>query len=73
MDTFVVAIREAHAQPLALGAPPVTAGHIGRGPGLVDEDQALGIEIEQTVEPRPTLSQDVGTALLNRVPGLFCA
>ncbi len=64
-------MREAHAQPLALGAPPVTAGHIGRGPGLVDEDQALGIEIGLTVEPRLTLPQDVGTVLLDRVPGLF--
>lgn len=34
-------------------------------PRLVDEDQALGIEIELTIEPALALSQNVGTVLLD--------
>ena len=66
-----MAVREAHPQALAFGAPPVTAGHVGGGPGLVDEDEAFGFEVDLTVEPVPALSQDVGAVLLDRVPGLF--
>jgi len=68
---LAVAVGEAHPQALALGAPSVAAGHVGRGPGLVDEHEALGLQIELTVEPCPALAQDVGTVLLDRVPGLF--
>ena len=64
-------MREVHPQPLAFPAAPVIAGHVGGGPGLVDEDEAFGIEVDLTVEPMPTLSQDVGTVLVDRVPGLF--
>jgi hypothetical protein len=49
----------------------MAARHVCRGPGLVDEDEALRIEIELTVEPALTLPQDVGATLLDRVPGLF--
>jgi len=66
-----MAVREAHPQAFALGAPPVAAGHVGGGPGLVDEDETLGFEIDLTVEPVPALPQDVGTVLLDRVAGLF--
>ena len=68
---FAMAMREAHAQALALGAAAMAAGHVGRGPGLVDEDQALGIEIELAVEPVVPLLQDVGAVLLDRMPSLF--
>jgi len=44
-------VREAHPQPLTSGASPVAAGHVRRGPGLVDEDEALGFEIDLAVEP----------------------
>jgi hypothetical protein len=64
-------MREAHAQPLTFRAAAVSAGHIGGGPRLVDEDQALRIKIELAVEPALPLPQDVGTVLLDRVPGLF--
>ena len=66
-----MAVREAHAQPLAFGAAAMTAGHVRGGPGLVDEDEAFGFEIDLAVEPVLTLLQDVGTVLLNRVAGLF--
>jgi hypothetical protein len=49
----------------------VPSGHVRRGPCLVDEDQALGIEIELPLEPFPPPPQDVGTILLARVRGLF--
>ena len=38
---------------------------------LVDEDEALGLEVDLAVEPVLTLPQDVGAILLDRVPGLF--
>jgi hypothetical protein len=66
-----MAVREAHPQPFAFSAAPVTAGHVGCGPSLVDEDEAFGFEIDLAVEPVPALPQDVGTVLLDRVPGLF--
>ena len=68
---LAVAVREAHAQPGAAPTPPVAAGHVCGGPGLVDEDQPFGIEIGLGVEPGPALAQDVGTVLLNRVASLF--
>jgi hypothetical protein len=49
----------------------MAAGHVRGGPGLVDEDQAFGFEIDLAVEPVPALPQDVGTVLLDRVAGLF--
>ncbi len=68
---LAVAVREAHAQPLARWAAPMTAGHVPGSPRLVDEHEALGIEIELAVEPALALLQDVGPVLLNRVPNLF--
>ncbi len=47
--------------------------HVGGGPGLVDEDEALGIEVELTVEPGFTALQDVGPVLFGSVRGLFFA
>jgi hypothetical protein len=46
---------------------PVGPGHVGRSPGLVDEGQALGIEIELGFEPGLAPLQDVQAALLGRV------
>ena len=68
---LAVPVREAHPQPLAFRAAAMAAGHVGGGPSLVDEDQAFRLQIDLPVEPAPTLSQDVGTVLLDRVPGLF--
>lgn len=49
----------------------MAAGHGGGGPGLVDEHQALRIEIGLAIEPGPALPQDAGAVLLDRVAGLF--
>ena len=35
---------------MARPGPWVLAGHLGRGPGLVDEHQALGLEVELPLE-----------------------
>lgn len=66
-----MAVWEAHPQPLAPGAATVAARHVGRSPRLVDEDEALGLEIELTVEPGMAPLQDVGAVLLDRVTRLF--
>jgi hypothetical protein len=49
----------------------MAAGHVGGGPGLVDEHEAFGFQIDLAVEPCVALPQDVGAVLLDRVPGLF--
>lgn len=51
----------------------MAAGHVGGGPRLVDEGEAFGSKVDLSVKPVLTLPQDVGTVLLDRVAGLFCA
>ena len=66
-----MSVRNADPQALTARSATVTARHVGGGPGLVDEDQALGVEIELPFEPGLALLRDVGAALLGRVRGLF--
>ncbi len=47
------------------------AGHVRRGPGLINEDQAIGIPVELAVEPRPAPPQDVRAVLLRGVGRLL--
>jgi hypothetical protein len=68
---LAVTVREAHPQALAPGAAAMAAGHIGRGPGFVDEHEPLGIEIKLAIEPFMPLAQDVGAVLLDRMASLF--
>jgi hypothetical protein len=70
---FAMAMREAHAQAFALGAAAMAAGHVGRGPGFVDEHETFGFQIDLTVEPVVPLLQDVGPVLLDAWPVFFCA
>jgi len=56
---------------ITLGAAAVASGHVGGGPCLVDEHEALRLQIDFAVEPAPALAQDVGAVLLDRVAGLF--
>jgi hypothetical protein len=46
---------------------PVSAGHLGGGSSLIDEDERFWIEVELTVEPCLPAAQDVRTALFVRV------
>ena len=70
---FPVAVRDADTKALAAAAAAVAVGssHVGRSPGLVDEHQTFGIEIELAFEPGLAPLQDVGAVLLGRVRGLF--
>ena len=64
-------VRDGSAQALASGRPAVGAGHVGRGPRLVDEHQPGRIEVELALEPSLPFAQDVCSLLLGRVRGLF--
>ena len=66
-----MAVREPHPQALSLGAAAMAAGHVGGGPGLVDEYEALGFQIELAIEPVPSLLQDVRAVLLDGMASLF--
>jgi hypothetical protein len=68
---LAVAVREAHAQPLAPAAAAVRARHVRRCPGLVDEHQPAGVEVRLRLKPGPALPQDVRAVLLDRMAGLF--
>jgi hypothetical protein len=66
-----VTVRDPDMQALAAAAAAVNARHLGRSPGLVDEDQTLGIEIKLAFEPGLAPLQNVGSVLLGRVRRLF--
>ena len=54
----------------ALG-PASQAGHLGRGAGLIDEDELLGIEVGLGVEPGLAAESDIRPLLLGGVRGFF--
>lgn len=62
-----------HTGPAALPARGATtqARHLGGQAGLVDEDEALGIEIGLGLEPVVPALQDIGALLLQCMGGLF--
>lgn len=66
-----VAVRDAGAQPLAAGAAPVQAGHLGRGAGLVEEHQLGRVKVRLRLEPRLPRRGDVRAVLLGRMRGFF--
>ena len=68
---LAVAVRHAHAQPLTPWSPAMLTGHLGRCPGLIDEHQALGIEVELSLGRGLAPPYDVGALLLRGVGGLF--
>jgi hypothetical protein len=65
-------VGDAGAQSLAAAATAVRSGHAGRGPGLIDKDETLGIGIELLLEPGLAAAlQDIRPILLAGVRGLF--
>lgn len=70
---LAVAVGEAHPQPLAAPRATMAAGHVGRGPGLINEQQPVWVKVELAVEPGLALPQDVGAVLLDGVASLFFA
>lgn len=66
-----MAMRHADPRPLAAPAAPIAAGRVGGCPGLVDEHQPVGIEVELILE-QLSLGKDVGAVLLGGVRCLAC-
>ena len=60
-------VRHAGPQSFAAWCSAIATRHVRGCPGLIDEDELLGIEIELTVEPFLAPLQDVGAILLGRV------
>ncbi len=59
--------QQANAAPTAAAL----AHHVGGGPGLVDEDQAIGVQLGLECHPMRPRGSDIGTLLLARVERLF--
>jgi len=55
----------------AAQGPPAQPGHLGRRAGLIDEDEALRIELCLCGAPGLSLRGDVGSVLLAGVRGFF--
>ena len=66
-----MAMRDRGAQALASRRPPVVSGHVGGRPGLIHEDELLGIKIELVLEPGLAPLQDVRAVLFAGVRRLF--
>ena len=66
-----MAVRDGGTEAFSPGRSAVGTGHIGGCPSLVDEDEALGVEVELPFEPGLAPPQDVRAVLLGRVRALF--
>ena len=53
------------------GGPPVAPLHVGGRRGLIEKDDALGVEVELPLEPRLARLSHVRAALLGGVQGGF--
>ncbi len=56
---------------LSLDGPAVASGHLGRGAGFVDEDEALGLQLWLGLEPGQPPLPDVRPLLLGGVRRFF--
>src|SRR6266481_969096 len=68
---FPVTVRRFVDQALTPWCPTAKAGHIRLGPGLIDEDQALGLDFRLDSLPDRTTPGDVRTILLGCMDRLF--
>src|SRR3546814_16008394 len=66
-----VAVRDRCAAALAARGAPTEPGHLCGSAGLVDKDQALGIEVRLVGDPGRALGRYVSALLLARVRCLF--
>src|SRR6185369_8167613 len=64
-------MRHRSPQPQAARTPAIAPRHVRGGPGLVDEDQALGVESGLTTDEHTSGLGDIRAVLLGRVQGLF--
>lgn len=70
-ERLPVAVRDARIEPLSAQAPATQGRHVGLDPGLVDEDQALGVNLALMGLPARALERDVGAGLLGRQHRFF--
>ena len=70
-DRLPAPVRHADPQTPAARGTSITPGHVRGSPGLVDEDQPFGIEIELALEPRRAPLSNVRPVLLGGMRGLF--
>ena len=68
---FPVAVRHLINEPFALRSPPIEAGHLGGGGGLIDEDKLLRIKGWLLFPQGLTGRGDVGPILLGCVDAFF--
>ena len=68
---FPMAMGDFGDQPMSARSPAVKAGHVGFGPGLVDEDQSRRIDLLLTPLPADAMALYVRTILLLRDERLF--
>ena len=66
-----VAVRDLGDEPFSARRPAVGPGHVGLGPGLVDEDETRRIGALLMASPAPAVALDVRTILLARDQRLF--
>ena len=66
-----MAVWHASEQTLTPRRSTMGAGHVGLGPGLVDENQAAGINAALVTLPPRALSRYVGSLLLGGVQCFF--
>ena len=64
-------VRRLFAQALSSRSPTMCADHVGLGPGLIEEDQTLGINASLVASPAGALASDVGPLLLGGAQGFF--
>ena len=66
-----VAVRDLGDEPSAARRPAVEAGHVGLGPGLVDEDEPRRIDAPLMASPAQSMALHVRAVLLARDERLF--
>ena len=66
-----MAMRDRRAAPFTPQGPATKSGHLRVRPGLINEDQSLGVKIGLAVEPELAPREDVRALLLCRVRRLF--
>jgi hypothetical protein len=66
-----MAVRHGADEALSPRRPAARAGHVGRRPGLVDEDQAGRVKQRLSLPPKRARRGDVGPVLLGGVRGFF--
>ena len=64
-------MRDRGAATLALRRPAAQAGHLGREPAFIDEDQSLGLKVGLAIEPGLARGLHVVALLLAGMAGLF--